>query len=599
MENYLAYVGIDFGTSGITFSYSFDVEKDKKMDIQVKKWEGLGTANKTTTEIILDKNLEDILAFGKNECHQMIHNGIKDGLHFSNIKMNLYKDQLDITDNSFKGKFKLEKVISKFLEKIRDEAIKELQSKKIDFQKLNLDEAIKKIKWILTVPAIWSDKSKDCMLKAAKLARLIKDDEDPSNFFALEPEAAACNYVMSNEAEEIELNSPYIICDLGGGTADITTHERILDKNGNKIIAEIYPPTGGAHGSREINEFIMKKLIPKEVKERIEEILKEGGEESEELQSELRNLENDINEFKHLFTSGKINEKHLINIEVLKSGFKDKEPELEELVNNFNNDPDISEDCKISIKNKKKWILNFPYKIIYYLIKKLIVDETIKYINEIINYLRNSTKNKKEIKTIILVGGMSANHSILELFQEALPDISIVSMVEPEIAVVKGAIYFAKNPYSISQRMARYSIGIQSVDLWQEKFEKIKEAQKVWVEKYNEFNCFNTFSPFYKKFNSINVLGKGKYQEFDMFSNHCKIEFYKSDYNGPVYIVGQLDENGKCMTEKFGNLEFEVDDFDEKEPALSITVKLGGTFIVAEIEYLKTKKKSIHTFSFE
>ena len=80
----------------------------------------------------------------------------------------------EIPDNCSKGKYNLTKVISKFLEKIRDEAIAELQSKKVKLQSLSPKELIEKIKWILTVPAIWSDKSKTCMLEAAKLAELIK-----------------------------------------------------------------------------------------------------------------------------------------------------------------------------------------------------------------------------------------------------------------------------------------------------------------------------------------------------------------------------------------------------------------------------------------
>ena len=147
--------------------------------------------------------------------------------------MYLYKDQSEIMDNYSKKKFPLVKVIAKILEKIRDEAITELKTKKIFLQDKNLEECIKSIRWIITIPAIWSDKNKTCMIEASKMAKLIDDKEDPSNFFALEPEAAACYYPNSDSADKDILNHPYIICDIGGGTADITTHERIKDENGN------------------------------------------------------------------------------------------------------------------------------------------------------------------------------------------------------------------------------------------------------------------------------------------------------------------------------------------------------------------------------
>ena len=598
MENYLAYVGIDFGTSGITFSYSFESNKDFK-DIYVKKWEGEGTANKTNTEIILDESLDKILAFGKKECSGKIHSGIKNGLHFSNIKMYLYQDQLEIPDSLLQGKYSLTKVISKFLEKMRDEAIEELKSKAIFFQSLNEIELREKIKWILTVPAIWSDKSKTCMLEAAKLSKLINEKDDPSNFFALEPEAAACFYAMSGKSEKEVLENPYIICDLGGGTADITTHERILDKNGNKIINEIYPPTGGAHGSREINQFIMKSVIFElfeKADQKIEKILKTKGEESEQFQDDLRDLEDKINDFKHTFSFKKIDETYGISLVAFKDLYENI-PNIEDLVNKYNTK--ARKGWKIKTKNKKKWILEFPYKIIYDLFKELIVDKTSDYIKKIINYLNNAKKNKKEIKTIILAGGMSSNISILELFKKAIPEISIISMTEPEIAVVKGAIYFAKNPFVISERMARYSIGVKCVDVWEDKLNNIRGAIKFYNEKSGIDCCLNRFSVFYKKYSSINVSGEGKKREYDMYTNHCEITFYRSDFDGPVYVVDQLDEKGNSITEEFGKLIFQVEDFDEKKPIILVEVKLGGTFIVAEVEYLKTKKKTLHTFNFK
>ena len=194
---------------------------------------------------------------------------------------------------------------------------------------------------------------------------------------------------------------------------------------------------------------------------------------------------------------------------------------------------------------------------------------------------------------------MSSNISVIELFKEALPDISIVSIDEPEIAVVKGAIYYAKNPFSISQRMARYSIGIKVVDNWLDKFDNIPGAEKIFVERDQKFCCLNRFSVFYKKYHSINITEKGKQREYDMFTDHCEITFYKSDYDGPVYVVGQQDEKGQSITEEFGKLKFQIENFDEKEPTIGIRLKLGGTYIVAEIEYFKTKKKEEHTFNFE
>lgn len=261
MKEYLAYVGIDFGTSGSSFSYWFPKSSNDKENIKVKKWEGTGAANKIETEIIIDENFDKVLAFGRDKCEQFMKKTKEKFLYFSNVKMYLYKNEFEISEKYSKKKYKLVKVISKFLEILRNEAIQEIKMKKLAFQKFtSIEQSLDSIKWIITVPAIWSERHKTCMIEAAKLAKLIKEDEDPSNFFALEPEAAACYYSMSDISDKEILEHPYIVCDIGGGTTDITTHERKLDKEGKYKIIELYPPVGGVMVQGKLINIFFKKF---------------------------------------------------------------------------------------------------------------------------------------------------------------------------------------------------------------------------------------------------------------------------------------------------------------------------------------------------
>lgn len=596
-KEYLAYVGIDFGTSGSTFSYWFpDSKSDNKESIKIKKWAGEGTANKTSTQIILDQDLNEIYAFGKN-CEKFIKQSDTEYLYFSNIKMYLYKDQSEIMDNYSKKKFPLVKVIAKILEKIRDEAIAELKAKKISFHEKNLEECIKSIRWIITIPAIWSDKNKTCMIEASKMAKLIDDKEDPSNFFALEPEAAACYYPNSDSADKDILNHPYIICDIGGGTADITTHERIKDENGNYQIKELYPPSGGANGSTEINKYIfeeilVKKLFSEEAYNRIKEKMAQEGEESEELREEIIIIKNEINVFKETFRLEDINKnkKFKINFGAFKEGFE-KTPNIKDLLDNYNKNTRAG--WKIEAKG---WILPLPYQIILDLLNEFIVVKASDYMKNIINTL----KGKKEIKSIILVGGTTANPSMIDLFKKEMQnDIKIVSCDDPEVAVVRGAIYFAKDPYIISERKAKYSLGIEVEGKWIDKFESIPEAEKEFDDKKGDYICLNRFYPFYKKNETIDVRAEGKKRKLGMNSEECTLKFYKSDYDGPVHIIGQKDKDGKVITEKFGELKFNVKNFDYSECDVNIEIKLGGTLLTAQIEYIKTKETFFKQFSFD
>ena len=206
--------------------------------------------------------------------------------------------------------------------------------------------------------------------------------------------------------------------------------------------------------------------------------------------------------------------------------------------------------------------------------------------------LKNRKLNKKEIKLIILAGGATSNLSIIDLFRKALPNMTIVSSDDPEIAVVKGAVYFAKNPSTISKRIARFSLGVKIIIPWIEKYVNISGAIKLFDKTDKKYVCPNGFAVFYKKYQAIDVNSEGKKKIFNMTSEKCSVEFYKSDFDGPVYFVDQKSEKNEIITKKFGTLEFSVKNFDNKKPEVEIEIKLGGTFISAKIIYLK--KHFIH-----
>ena len=94
--------------------------------------------------------------------------------------------------------------------------------------------------------------------------------------------------------------------------------------------------------------------------------------------------------------------------------------------------------------------------------------------------------------------------------QKDLQNLTVVVCDEPEIAVLKGEIHFAKNPYTISKRIARFSLGIKTANDWGKRYEKIPEAIKVEDEKNNRWVCLNAFSVYYKKNRPINTNAEGK-----------------------------------------------------------------------------------------
>lgn len=178
-------VGIDFGTSGIGFAYGFLNDPNRKL--YLGHFDGQEKASKISTEIILDDDLKKVICFG-NDCKKHLCSITTEKFHhFNKIKMNLYKKIYAIKVSNSKKEADIEYIIQLLLFEVKKKAIEQL---KFTYHYLKEEN----IQWIITVPAIWDNKSKQTMINASQKAGLIRDDDDPSNFFALEPEAAAIYY---------------------------------------------------------------------------------------------------------------------------------------------------------------------------------------------------------------------------------------------------------------------------------------------------------------------------------------------------------------------------------------------------------------------
>ena len=240
-------VGIDFGSSGSGFAYAFSDNKD---EIIHGKIYGANVDDKVPTSIILDDN-NNTVKFGKECLDYMKKKGLEAGHYFKEIKMNLYDKKTEIQSKNSGKILPLTLVIQRVLEKLRDLAIAEIKKNRPNEQN--------NIKYVVTVPAIWEEFQKNIMMEACINAGLIREEDDKSLFFALEPEAASY-YCLNNKSIDknlIKEGEYYIICDLGGGTGDIVTHLIKANKNVNEICA----PNGGKFGSNEINKLFYEEVI--------------------------------------------------------------------------------------------------------------------------------------------------------------------------------------------------------------------------------------------------------------------------------------------------------------------------------------------------
>ena len=552
MNEIKVVVGIDFGSSGTGYAFSYNNPKD----IILGKFINQGIDSKVPTQIILDSKLEKVLAFG-NECKNYIDtNGLKNGeLFFQKIKMNLYEGSYKIKPQNNSIEYPLEDIISKILKYIKEEAIKSIHDNN---PKIKLEQ----IKYVVTVPAIWDLSMKGIMIKASEKAGLLDQNTGVLNFFALEPEAASI-YCSQNDNIDSDCFKPgktYIICDLGGGTGDIVTHCRNQDGN----IIEKYHPIGGNYGSDEIDKEMYQRVFYElfgfkdynSLKQKNNEIGENSWEE-DELYKEWENLREEIQNKKKI-TEDSRDKYFFLNCQLFKD-FVDQS--LEEIVDNYNSK--CIERWKITIKNKNKWILFFPYNIFFDLIKEH---------SEIISKQINDIYEKVEgIESILYVGGYCSNDILLNNIKEKF-NLLHLRPSRPEIAVVKGAVLFGLNPDKIKIRIFPYTLGFNSDDDWDESIHGGKGI-KYLSQVTKRYACKNSFHTIIKLGEAISENHKITHNFYTLNSSFILLKFFKTLKSNPILWTEEgIDLIGEAKLDL--KREYSINERD-----FSLTLKFGGTYV--------------------
>ena len=583
---YEVVVGIDFGSSGTGFAYSY-FDKTKIIHGQIY---GASVDYKVQTEIILDDNNYTI-QFGADCVKFLKEKGLNTGHYFKGIKMELYENKSTIIAKNSGKELPLKLVIQKVLEKIKEIAIKEISK-----NRPYLNDQQEKIKWVVTVPAIWDEHQKSIMMESCMGAGLINDNTDKSLFFALEPEAASlyCSINKEIDRECFKEGEYYIVCDLGGGTGDIVAH--LVGSNNN--LNEIHPSCGGNYGSNEIDKLIFKEIILKlfgcqdfnsyflKYKRKngnngVNEEIDKG-----ELFNEWSELEREMNDFKEGATNEKIEkkEKCTINFSLFQDIFDD-DVDIFDLVDEYNTNI-YDDNLKLSVKKvKRRWIVEFPYEIIYNYMKSQ-ADSICKIINEI--------NSKEEIKTIIFVGGYCSNEIIIKLIKNGLNNkiTTYLQPSNPSLAIMEGAVLFGIEPSIINIRKAKYTIGQGVTDIWNDEkhFGKAEKFFNNEVKKYLCKNCFHKF---------VQIEQNLKFEEEfnftgNSFGRKVNIPIYKTKKLNPTFTF----EEGVI---KIGELHLDIDKgySDIKDRKIKTVIKFGGTFIDVTAIHVQSGKSVKATLTFD
>ncbi|KUI61322.1 hypothetical protein VP1G_08476 [Cytospora mali] len=236
-------IALDFGTTFSGVAYAFNVPGKKADVVSIMDWPGLGGVKqpKVPTLILYDENNPSKFKWGGQvDWRDPAVHGVKLLLDpdqprpaylpvscFKKDLSSLPKDPVDVAAD--------------FIEAIYKHALAKIESAGVrDY--FNFCQK----QFILSVPAVWSDKAKDLTLKAAKKAGI-----HPVTLIK-EPEAAAL-YTLSCHDHSFEVGDSFVVCDAGGGTVDLITYE-VSKMKPYLQLAELVPGTGGMAGSLGLNK---------------------------------------------------------------------------------------------------------------------------------------------------------------------------------------------------------------------------------------------------------------------------------------------------------------------------------------------------------
>lgn len=258
--DYRATVGVDFGTHGTAVAFKLGSRNDPRPETKLGDPNG-NADDKTPTTLLLDEDFQCV-KFGASAIDEYIQFGeeMKDEMHFcEKFKMALFDSVVedDIDESGIRIKETVE-ADNGVAVPTRDVLMQSLlyifkfvlNSKESMLLSLVPDLDSTMIQWVLTVPAIWSEKAKKKMREAAREAGMTPNGPGQL-LIAQEPECASIVIQQHVAAGQV-----YVLVDAGGGTIDIACHKRVeheVDGRPESRMIEVFPPTGGNWGSTYID----------------------------------------------------------------------------------------------------------------------------------------------------------------------------------------------------------------------------------------------------------------------------------------------------------------------------------------------------------
>ena len=337
----------------------------------------------------------------------------------------------------------------------------------------------------------------------------------------LEPEAAAAfclreiRSISTSQSTSDEVNH-YLLADCGGGTIDIVAHKLTTKPTGKIYIEEIHQAHGGPYGGFAVNDEF-EKMVQKMFHLSTEEYLsvkKRHPRQWSKLISEQFEIA------KCMIDPKKTHEMFTIKFP----------PALCRTIESLKNKT-IPELIKQYRQHRVEWDedeneLVLPYGTMDSLVSP-VATKIITVLNDVLQKPECQSVNK-----IVLVGGFVESSLLFSKIEGKFTSVTVKRTSTPWLAVLKGAVMFAKEDIIHSRKMTQ-TLGIETWDVFKTGYHK---EEKKAIEGGKSF-CKNAFNRFVEVNESVLVSETFEhiYEPVTTDQERAKIKIFGCSHNRPMY----------------------------------------------------------------
>ncbi|KAG2203812.1 hypothetical protein INT47_012745 [Mucor saturninus] len=453
-------VGIDFGTTFSGCSYVQLRDKNGKSvikkRIKTKKvdWPGGNTKHfgKIPTLLMYDKRMKPIYWGEEARIQAKRH---RDRNLLEHFKLFLCPESLEepkgqggfVSDENPENEVCAVRVIADYLQLFQKHVFEYIVAKEMNDNVYHYNEArLKrkyKIRYVITVPAMWNSLARNTMAQAAIKATIIKKNDVNQLLLISEPEAAALFYMKRmikyfEKKDEEPNDAHFIVCDAGGGTVELATFNLQLNKKDgdtpttNPMICQIGDGIGDICGSTCLDLRFKNYLL---------EFYKSFGVDINKENVPLDDIMKDFVENYKLRFMPNLRGGSYYGINLPAKGIRNFTGNSTYRMTNGNR--------TLKMKNQD--------------MKEKIFDPVIDRIFYLIDHQLNQAKKvDRRIDAILMIGGFSRSIYLQQRIKDRYKGVCHVNTpIESAGAISDGAVYYALNPRRIFKQTATQSLGLE------------------------------------------------------------------------------------------------------------------------------------------